>query len=79
MLYLMRKLGQSIIINNIIEVKVVEMKGKNIRLGFDFPSDSSILRKEIHDKIIEENMIALKAIDRLAALRLQPDPEAIPA
>lgn len=65
MLYLMRKTGQSVVINNTIEVKIVEVKNKNARLGFDFPPECSVLRKEIHDHIIEENVLALKSLDAL--------------
>ena len=58
MLYLSRKLGESIIINNSIELQVVEVKGKSVKLGFTFPPDASVLRKEIFDKISAENIAA---------------------
>lgn len=59
MLYLMRKMGESIIINGDIEVQVVEIRGKNVKLGFTFPESSTVLRKEIHDRIVEENKAAI--------------------
>ncbi len=55
MLYLMRKLDESIIINNNIELTVVEIKGKSVKLGFNFPQGASVLRKELYDKIMAEN------------------------
>lgn len=58
MLYLSRKVGESIIINNNIELTVVEVKGKSAKLGFNFPSDVTVLRKELHDKVTEENRMA---------------------
>lgn len=58
MLYLMRKQNESIIINNDIELKVIEIKGKSVKLGFDFPKGASVLRKELYDKIMAENMSA---------------------
>jgi carbon storage regulator len=58
MLYLSRKLGESIIINNSIEMTVVEVRGKTVKIGFTFPPDATVLRKEIYDKIMEENMAA---------------------
>ena len=61
MLYLSRKLGESIIINNVIEMQVVEVKGKSVKLGFTFPPEASVLRKEIFDKIREENLAAAQA------------------
>lgn len=58
MLYLVRKLGESIVINNNIEVKVIEVKGKTVKLGFEFPSSATVLRKEIHDRVVQENIAA---------------------
>ena len=58
MLYLSRKIGESIIINNSIELTVVEVRGKSVKLGFVFPPEATVLRKEIYDKIMAENMAA---------------------
>ncbi len=58
MLYLSRKIGESIIINNNIELQVVEIRGKTVKLGFNFPPEASVLRKEIYDKIRDENIAA---------------------
>ena len=58
MLYLTRKIGESIIINNNIELTVVEVRGKTVKLGFLFPKDATILRKELHQKILEQNVAA---------------------
>jgi carbon storage regulator len=61
MLYLSRKIGESIVINNSIELTVMEVRGKTVKLGFVFPPDASILRKEIHDKIMAENLAAAQS------------------
>lgn len=58
MLYLSRKLGESIVINNAIELTVIEVRGKTVKLGFVFPPDATVLRKEIYDKIMAENVAA---------------------
>lgn len=58
MLYLSRKIGESIVINNAIELTVIEVRGKTVKLGFVFPPDATVLRKEIYDKIMAENMAA---------------------
>jgi carbon storage regulator len=63
MLYLARKLGESIIINNNIELTVVEIKGKSVKLGFTFPADATVLRKELHEKISEQNRAASQPSD----------------
>jgi carbon storage regulator len=61
MLYLTRKIGESVVINDTIEVTVVEVRGKSIKLGFTFPPDASVLRREIHERIKEENRAAAEA------------------
>lgn len=70
MLYLSRKIGESIIINNVIELTVTEVRGKTVKLGFRYPPEASVLRKEIHDKIMAENLAAAggddSALDDLA-------------
>lgn len=58
MLYLSRKIGESIVINNNIEMTIVEVRGKTVKIGFVFPPDATVLRKEIYDKIMAENMAA---------------------
>jgi carbon storage regulator len=59
MLYLSRKVGESIVINNNVVMTVIEVKGKTTKLGFTFPANASILRKEIYDRITEENAAAM--------------------
>ena len=63
MLYLTRKIGESIIINNNIELTVMEVRGKTVKLGFLFPKEATILRKELHQKIMEQNLAAASAHD----------------
>jgi len=55
MLYITRKIGESIVINNNITLTVIESKGKSVKIGFDASSNSTILRKELFDKIALEN------------------------
>ncbi len=61
MLYLTRKIGESVMINDTIEVTVVEVRGKSIKLGFTFPQDVSVLRREIYDRVQAENRAAAEA------------------
>ena len=51
MLYLTRKVGEAIIINDVIEVTLVEIQGKSVKLGFKFPETEKVLRRELYDKI----------------------------
>ncbi|MGA1863340.1 carbon storage regulator CsrA [Deferribacter thermophilus] len=63
MLVLTRKIGESIIIGDDIEVKVVSISGKSVRLGVDAPKNISVHRKEIYDAITYENIAAAKDDD----------------
>jgi carbon storage regulator len=61
MLYLTRRTGEAVIINNAIEVRVVELKGKSVKLGFTFPADATVLREEVFLQIKAENEAAANA------------------
>ena len=55
MLVLTRKLGQSIIINDNIEVTILDVKGDSVRLGVEAPKNVTIYRHEIYEEIKKEN------------------------
>lgn len=61
MLYLTRKIGESVVINDEIEVTVVEVKGKSAKLGITFPEQATVLRREVYDRIQAENAAAAAA------------------
>jgi len=79
MLYLTRKIGESVIINNNIELTVVEVKGRAVKLGFNFPPEATILRKELHDKIMQQNIAAAQSgddadlLDEMETIELNTD------
>lgn len=58
MLFISRKIDESIIINNDITLTVLEVRGKTVKLGFNFPKSASVLRKELYDRIMAENKAA---------------------
>jgi carbon storage regulator len=62
MLYLTRKIGESVIINDNIEVTVVDVRGKSAKLGFTFPPEASVLRRELYERIQEENRAAAAGV-----------------
>ncbi len=66
MLYLTRKIGESVVINDEIEVTVVDIRGKSIKLGFTFPETATVLRREIYERIQEENRAAAAGSEVLA-------------
>lgn len=55
MLFLTRKIGESIIIDDQITLTISEIRGSIVKLSFDYPKTSRILRKEIHERIQQEN------------------------
>ncbi|MBM3613793.1 MAG: carbon storage regulator [Alphaproteobacteria bacterium] len=73
MLYLTRKTGQTIVINDNIEVTVIEVKGRAVKLGLTFPPEATVLRKEIHEKILRENIEAARAGEEFASVNLDAD------
>ncbi|WKZ21360.1 MAG: carbon storage regulator CsrA [Candidatus Brocadiaceae baterium WH-1] len=58
MLILTRKLGESLIIQENIEISVIEINKNNVKLGINAPKDITIHRQEIFKKIKEENQLA---------------------
>ena len=61
MLVLTRKLHQSIVIGDGIEVVVLEVRGEQVRLGIKAPKNVAVHRKEIYDQIQQENLSASEA------------------
>ena len=55
MLALARKLNESIIINDNVEVTVLEVKGDQVKLGINAPKSVPIYRQEIYKQIQESN------------------------
>lgn len=61
MLVLTRKLGETIIVGSNIKVTVVEIQGRHVRLGIEAPTDISVHRGEVYERIVRENIEASKA------------------
>ena len=55
MLVLTRKLGEVIRIGTGVTVRVLEVKGNQVRLGLEAPPDVKIFREEIYRAILKEN------------------------
>ena len=60
MLVLTRKLGESIAIDDHIKIVVVQIKGKQVRLGIQAPKETKIHREEVYAAIQEQNKEAVK-------------------
>lgn len=59
MLALTRKPGESIVIGNDIEIKILEINGDQVKLGIEAPRSIPIHRKEIYIQIQESNKEAI--------------------
>ncbi len=67
MLALTRKKGESLVVNNNIEITVLEIRGDQIKIGIQAPKEVPIYRKEVYLQIQKENEEAIE-IDGLEAL-----------
>jgi len=61
MLVLTRKLGESIAIDDHIKIVVVQIKGKQVRLGIKAPKETKIHREEVYRAIQDQNTEASKS------------------
>jgi len=57
-LILTRKIGESIIVGDNIRVVVLEIRGRQIRLGIEAPAEVVVLREEIVQRLINANLLA---------------------
>lgn len=68
MLVLTRKPGESIMIGDEIELKIISIEGDQVKIGLDAPRSVKVYRSEIYKAIQEENKAALNStIDLLNA------------
>lgn len=68
MLALTRKKGESIILNNDIEISILELRGDQVKVGISAPKEVPVYRKEVYLQIQKENEAASSA-ESLAALK----------
>jgi len=62
MLILTRKSGEGIRIGDSITLKIIEIRGNQVRLGVDAPKNVSVHREEIYDLIRDQNAMAAQSI-----------------
>jgi len=72
MLVLTRKSGEKITIGDDVVVKVLEIRGSQVKIGIEAPRGVAVHRSEIYDRIQEENLLAagVEATDFEAAEEL---------
>jgi carbon storage regulator len=60
MLVLSRKVNESIVIDDKIQVVIVEIRGDKVRLGIEAPKEIPVHRKEVADAIHREGQRAVQ-------------------
>ena len=59
MLVLTRRLDETILIGDDIEIRIVQVRGSGdqavVRLGITAPKHITVLRKEVHDEVVASN------------------------
>lgn len=70
MLALSRRKDEAIIINNDIEVKIIEVKGDQVKIGISAPKSVPIYRKEVYLQIQEANKEAANSVSMEALKNL---------
>lgn len=62
MLALSRRAGETIVINNNIEITILEIKGDQVKVGIAAPKSIPIYRKELYLQIQESNKEAANSV-----------------
>ena len=58
MLILSRKINEKLQIGDQITITIIEVKGDQVKLGIEAPSDVKVFRRELYDAIQEQNRLA---------------------
>jgi len=54
MLILTRKVGETLMIGDEVNITVLEVRGNQVRSGINAPKDVAVHREEIYDRIQDE-------------------------
>ncbi|HAY46757.1 MAG TPA: carbon storage regulator [Gammaproteobacteria bacterium] len=54
MLILTRKVGETLMIGDEVNITVLEVRGNQVRIGINAPKDVAVHREEIYDRIQDE-------------------------
>ena len=60
MLVLTRKLDESIIVDNNIEIKILKIQGGQVHVGVKAPREISVYRSEIYEMVKNQNKNAVQ-------------------
>lgn len=68
MLVLTRRVEEGIVIGDEVKVRVLEIKGHQVKLGIDAPRTTGVYREEIYRRIQEENRRAAQVPEHPSVL-----------
>lgn len=70
MLILSRRINESIIVGDNIEIKIVDASSRVVKLGIEAPKEVAVHRKEVFEAIRNENLLAapMAAKDKIVSL-----------
>ncbi|HIP30334.1 MAG TPA: carbon storage regulator [Sulfurospirillum arcachonense] len=69
MLILSRKIGEAVVLDEKIIVRVIDISKGVVRIGFDAPNDMLILREELEEEVKKANIEAKSSIKDMAAIK----------
>lgn len=58
MLVLTRAIGEAIMIGDEVQVRVLEVRGRQVTIGIKAPRHVAVHRQEIFDRIVDERKVA---------------------
>lgn len=69
MLVLSRKKDETLMIGDDIEITIIEIEDGKVKIGIEAPKTIKVNRKEIFDKIKDENNSSLQSTEKLKELK----------
>lgn len=60
MLVLTRKTGETLLLGENIEIKIISIEGDQVKIGIEAPKSLKIYRQEVYEAIQQENKTALE-------------------
>lgn len=73
MLVVRRRVGERIVVGNGIEIVIMEIGARSVRLGVNAPRGVLVLRGEVHDAVAKANAVAADAFAEGDSVAVETD------